>query len=72
MLTLGNTYLDYEKGGIAKVRCSRCREQIGRVQVTPLSAEDDSVVWEEEVQGELDVLSREHEFACDQRQEIIV
>jgi hypothetical protein len=67
MLGLGHTYLDFENGGIAKVRCERCHEQIGRVQVTPPSQEDDPVVWQKEVQGEIDVLASEHEKLCPRR-----
>ena len=64
MLDLGQTYLDFEKGGIAKVRCSRCHEPIGRVQVAPPEKADDPTVWSQEVQGEIDVLIREHEPDC--------
>ena len=68
MLDLHETVLEYETGGFAKVRCSRCGEQLGRVQITPPSSEDDPEVWSEKVQGEIDVLSEEHAEVCEKRQ----
>jgi len=64
MLDLEQTYLEFEKAGIATVHCVKCRERIGRIQVTPPSPEDDAVEWEQKVQGEIDVLNAEHQKEC--------
>jgi hypothetical protein len=64
MLDLEQTFLEFETGGIAKVRCAKCGDVLGRVQVSPPSPEDDPVVWEEKVQGEIDVLNAEHQKEC--------
>jgi hypothetical protein len=40
MLDLHNTYLDYERPDIARIRCARCGQQLGRVQVTPPEEEN--------------------------------
>jgi hypothetical protein len=55
--------LDTETGGIAQVRCSRCGQYLGRVQVVPPEGED-ADAWGQEVQGELDLLTDEHEPEC--------
>ncbi len=67
MLDLEGTILEYEAGGFAKVRCAHCGEELGRVQITPPSHEDDPEEWNEKVQGEIDVLSDEHEQVCPKR-----
>lgn len=67
MLDLHETVLEYEAGGFAKVRCGRCGEQLGRVQVTPPSEEDEPEEWNEKVQREIDALSDEHEAVCEKR-----
>jgi hypothetical protein len=64
MLFLGETILDYENGGFADVRCARCGQHLSRVQSTPPTDDDNPLVWEEKVQGEIDVLVREHQPEC--------
>jgi len=64
MLALRNTTLHYEGEGIARVRCGRCGEPLGRIHVHSSSAHDDQLEWEEKTQEELDVLGQGHESAC--------
>jgi hypothetical protein len=64
MVSIANTELVMESGDIAKVRCTRCHEEIGRVQVRPPAEGEDPGVWHDEVRGELEVLADEHELLC--------
>jgi hypothetical protein len=63
MPTATDTVLEMENASDASVRCSRCGETIGRIQVRP-PEELDPYEWEERVQGELDVLVEEHMLDC--------
>ena len=58
------TELEMENESIAIVRCARCHERIGRVQVRAPAEGEDPRVWCDEVRGELEVLSREHDLLC--------
>ena len=64
MLELAQVHLNFENGGMTKVQCAACGEELGRVQVEPQSREDDHMEWEEKVQGEIDVLRAEHQRMC--------
>jgi hypothetical protein len=63
MLATTDIVLDMENASMAKVRCSHCGEQLGRLQITAPEGED-ARAWEEKVQGELDLLADEHEPLC--------
>jgi hypothetical protein len=64
MIAVSNIELVMENGSIAKVRCTRCHEEIGRVQVRAPAEGEDPEVWEDEVRGELEVLAQEHDLDC--------
>lgn len=58
-----NIALELESDGIARVRCKRCGEQIGRLQAQTPSQEDPRD-WHAQVQGEIELIAREHEDLC--------
>jgi|HubBroStandDraft_4_1064222.scaffolds.fasta_scaffold1571184_1 hypothetical protein len=66
MLATTDTVLEMEDVSMAKVRCSHCGEQLGRLQLVAPEGED-ARAWEEKVQGELDLLADEHESLCPSR-----
>jgi hypothetical protein len=63
MQDVADTKLEMESKSIARVHCSRCGEQIGRIQILPPEGKDPTV-WDEEVQGEIELLADEHEPLC--------
>ncbi len=63
MLATTDVVLEMEDVSMAKVRCSLCGEQLGRLQLVAPEGED-TRAWEEKVQGEFDLLADEHESLC--------
>lgn len=66
-----DVYYEWETGLIVNVFCSRCRERLARLEVTPPDAEGaDADLRRKEVSGEVDLVADEHyQFCPNQRPE---
>ncbi len=54
-----NIELAMENGSIATVRCARCHEELGRVQVRGPTRGEAPTIWEDEVRGEMEFLAHQ-------------
>ncbi len=58
-------YLEADEDSIARVHCTHCQEQIGRVQtVPPDKTGEEADTMRREVEGELSLIANEHHSLC--------
>lgn len=65
ILTSNDFRLEAEHGGFVNVYCKHCQEHVGRVQArSSADTEEQGERWEAMVQGEIDLMIKEHQTLC--------